>query len=215
MDNTSNSEIYNTRNAGMKQEISDMKNDFVKSLDSFKLDINDKFNNVNDKPLTIKSGFGENLDDLVAEDLSKVKGSIIEALREEISLLHQKIEKLESRISVLETDLNKQDQYSRRKNLGIQGIPDNVLDDQLEEKIIEILNQINVKINTFDTEDCHRMGKSKKTTIVRFVNRKNCKTVLEKKISLIRKLNNEKLGSQSDARIFVSENLTPYNQHLA
>ena len=116
---------------------------------------------------------------------------------------------------MLETDLNKQDQYSRRKNLGIQGIPDNVLDDQLEEKIIEILNQINVKINTFDTEDCHRMGKSKKTTIVRFVNRKNCKTVLEKKISLIRKLDNEKLGSQSDARIFVSENLTPYNQHLA
>ena len=44
----SNSEIYNTRNAGMKQDISDMKNDFIKSLDSFKLDINDKFNNIND-----------------------------------------------------------------------------------------------------------------------------------------------------------------------
>ena len=45
----SNSEIYNTMNAGMKQEISDMKNDFMKSLDSLKLDINDKFNNINDK----------------------------------------------------------------------------------------------------------------------------------------------------------------------
>ena len=170
---------------------------------------------MNDKLVTIKSGFKENLDDLVAEGLSKVKDSIIEALREENSLLHQKIEKLESRISVLETDLNKQDQYSRRKNLSIQGIPDNVLDDQLEEKVIEILNQINVKINTFDIEDCHRMRKSKKTTIVRFVNRKNFKTVLEKKISLNRKLDNEKLGLQSDARIFASENLTPYNQHLA
>ena len=170
---------------------------------------------MNDKLVTIKSGFKENLDDLVAEGLSKVKDSIIEALREENSLLHQKIEKLESRISVLETDLNKQDQYSRRKNLSIQGIPDNVLDDQLEEKVIEILNQINVKINTFDIEDCHRMRKSKKTTIVRVVNRKNCKTVLEKKISLNRKLDNEKLGFQSDARIFASENLTPYNQHLA
>ena len=33
----------------MKQEISAMKNDFMKSLDSLKLDINDKFNNINDK----------------------------------------------------------------------------------------------------------------------------------------------------------------------
>ena len=43
--------------------------------------------------MTIKSGFNENLDDLVAESLSKMKDSIIEALREEHSLLHEKIEK--------------------------------------------------------------------------------------------------------------------------
>ena len=58
------------------------------------------------------------------------------------------------------------------------------------------------------------MGKSKKTTIVRFVNKRNCKAVLEKKLSLNRKLDNKKLEFQSDARIFVSENLTHYNQHL-
>ena len=87
-----------------------MKNDFIKSLDSLKLDINDKFNNINDKLVTIKSGFKENLDDLVAESLSKIKDSITEELCEENSLLHQKIEKFESRISVLQTDLNKQDQ---------------------------------------------------------------------------------------------------------
>ena len=179
----SNSEIYNTRNAGMKQEVADMKNDFMKSLDNLKLDINDTFYNINDKLVTIKSGFKENLDDLVAESLSKIKDSVVEAFREENSLLHQKIEKLESRISVLATDLNNQDQYNRRNNLDIQGIPDIIPDDQLEEKVIEIFNQINVKINTFDIEDRHRMGKSKKTTIVRFGNRKNCKAVLEKKLS--------------------------------
>ena len=72
----------------MKQEISDMKNDFMKSLDSLKLDIMDKFNTINDKLMTIKSGFKENLDDLVAESISKITNSIIEALREENSLLH-------------------------------------------------------------------------------------------------------------------------------
>ena len=59
------------------------------------------------------------------------------------------------------------------------------------------------------------MGKLKKMTIVGFVNRKNCKAILEKKLSLNRKLENAKLGFQSDARIFVSGNLTSYNQHLA
>ena len=78
-----NSKIYNTRNTGMKQEISDMKNDFMKSLESFKLDINDKCNNINEKLVTIKSGFKENLDDLVTESLSKIRDFIIEALCEE------------------------------------------------------------------------------------------------------------------------------------
>ena len=55
--------------------------------------------------------------------------------------------------------LNKQDQYSRHNNLDIQGIPDSVSDNQLEEKVIEIFNQINVKIDKFDIEDCHHMGK--------------------------------------------------------
>ena len=87
----------------MKQDISDMKNDFMKSLDSFKLNINDNFNSINDTLVTIKLGFKENLDDLVAESLSKINDSIIKALREENSLLHQKIEKLESHISVLRT----------------------------------------------------------------------------------------------------------------
>ena len=84
----SNSAIYNAKNAGMKQEIADMKNDFMKLLDSLELDINDKFNNINGKLVTIKSGFREHLDDLVVESLSKIKHSIIEAYREENSLLY-------------------------------------------------------------------------------------------------------------------------------
>ena len=82
---------------------------------------------------------------------------------------------------MLETDLNNQYQYNRCNKLGIQRILDSIQDDELEEKVIEIFNQINVKTNTFDTEDCHRMGKLKKTTIILFVNRRNCKVVLEKK----------------------------------
>ena len=70
----------------------------MKPLDTLKPDIKDKFNNnnINDNLVTIKSDFKENLDDLVAENLSKIKDSIIEAIHEENSLFHLKIEKLES-----------------------------------------------------------------------------------------------------------------------
>ena len=91
----SNSEIYNARNAGMKQEISDMKDDFMKSLHSLKLDINDKFNNIKDELVTIRSSFKDNLNDLVAESHSEIKYTIVEAVCEENSLIHQKIEQLE------------------------------------------------------------------------------------------------------------------------
>ena len=50
--------------------------------------------------------------------------------------------------------------------MDIQRIPDSVPDDQLEEKVAQIFNQINAKINRIDIEDCHRMGKFKKTSIV-------------------------------------------------
>ena len=54
------------------------------------------------------------------------------------------------------------------------------------------------------------MDKLKKVTITHFVN----KAVLEKKLSLNRKLDSKKQGFHSNVRIFVSKNLTPYNQHL-
>ena len=120
--------------------------------------------------------------DLVASSLSKVKESIIEALREENPLPHQKMEKWEGWISVLKTASSKYDQYKRRNNRDKEGITDCVSDDQLDENFTEVFNQNNVKINTIDIEECHRMSQPKKTTIVGFVNRKDGKTVLEKKL---------------------------------
>ena len=69
----------------------------------------------------------------------KVTDSIIIVLRE----LRQRVENLESRISVSESDLNKQDQYNRCNNLDIQRIPGSV----------ESFQQIGVNIITEDIED--------------------------------------------------------------
>ena len=72
------------------------------------------------------------------------------------------------------------EQYGRRNNIEITGIPDTVLDNELENKVIGIFDAIGVEANSADFEDCHRVGKSKnnsKKVIARFVNRKvvkNC-----------------------------------------
>ena len=59
---------------------------------------------------------------IVADSLLEVKDSIIEALKTENLRLQQKVEKFENRISELESDLNKKDQYNQRNNIEIQGI---------------------------------------------------------------------------------------------
>ena len=69
-------------------------------------------------------------------------------------------------------------------------------------------------MNKNDLEDCHRLGKADpKKTIVRFVNRKFCYEILDKKLNL-RKVDSIKLGFQAGAVFYFSENLTPYNQLL-
>ena len=75
-------ESHNTRLGGMRQDILDFKNEFTSSIESLKSSINEKFN-------------------------FEVKDSIIKALKAENLQLQQKVEKLENRISGLESDPNK------------------------------------------------------------------------------------------------------------
>ena len=68
------------------------------------------------------------------------------------------------------------EQYGQRNNFEITGTLDDVEDQNLEEKVIEILDKSDLNVSSKDIEACHRMGKSKnfsKTTIVRFINRKH------------------------------------------
>ena len=81
---------------------------------------------------------------------------------------------------------------SRRNNLEIHGIPTEVKDNQLEEKVMHIFSQLNISLSKSDIEDCHQLGKS--NTIVRFVNRKFCKDVLEKKFDVNKRIDNSKFG---------------------
>ena len=69
---------------------------------------------------------------------------------------------MKKKVISLEENSNSLEQHGRRNNLEITGIPDDVDDQKLEEKVIEILDKINVNVSSKDVEACHRIGKSKK-----------------------------------------------------
>ena len=84
---------------------------------------------------------------------------------------------LTDRIVALERSQFLYEQYGRRECIEISGIPTSVKDDDLEEEVLRIYQTAEVKVFGRDVckEDisaCHRLGKKKETTIVRFVNRK-------------------------------------------
>ena len=101
---------------------------------------------------------------------------IVQCLKREISLLQNGICKFESHVGLLEDALiineikiNNSNQYSRQNNTEIQGIPQSVKSKDVEDKIINDPDKVNVKVSNSDIEACHRLGDSRKTTM-RFVN---------------------------------------------
>ena len=101
-------------------------------------------------------------------------------------ILKNRCSNLEQKLTEFETSTNKLEQYGRRNNIIISGIPDSVNTEDLEESVTEILRDIDVNVTTNDIEACHRVGKrdnkiGSTKTIVRFVNRKNAKQALYNK----------------------------------
>ena len=144
---------------------------------------------------------------------------------EEITQLKKENKKLKARLNDVELDLDdaaekfielektttKLDQYTRRENLGISGIPDNLPDDDLEDKALQILNTITgrdgpTSIKSKHIQAVHRLKKEKddqnSKVIVRLTSRKHAFDVFKNK----KKLQNDGFGFKDT---FINENLGP------
>ena len=169
----------------MKQELHDFKNEFSTQLSDLSHSLNEKFDSLYKLLGESEGKIKANINDIVTESLMSVKDSIIEALKAENLKLKSRVDSLEQKIIELDVSRHKLDQYTRRNNIKIQGIPATVSDDHLEHKMLNICKSMNLPVENSDIEGCHRIGKSDpKTTIVRFVNRKFCNLILDKKYEL-------------------------------
>ena len=69
--------------------------------------------------------------------------------------------KLEERIISLEKSQAKSEQYSRRNNIELSGIPNDIPEDNLEKVVIDICHDSDVEIEPKDIEGCHRLPVSR------------------------------------------------------
>ena len=99
--------------------------------------------------------------DNLSTEFLNLKDIIIKNLQIENECLRNIVSYLNKRIISLESNHNMLEQYGRRNNIEITGIPDTVQDIELENKVIEIFDAIGVEANSADFKDCHRVGKSK------------------------------------------------------
>ena len=66
-------------------------------------------------------------------------------------------DKLSDKLVVLERKYHANEQHSRRKCLEISGIPAEVGDKDIEQKMLEILDAIDAPVNTDLVKDCHHI----------------------------------------------------------
>ena len=124
-------------------------------------------------------------------------------LKKRIEESDQYLDDVDERFIDLEKQINNVDQYNRRENFEITGINESVKQDQLEAKVIDIINTITDDgIVEKDIQACHRLKKDKdgkSKVIVRMLNRKNTINTLK---------NRKKLQQKGMDNIFINENLS-------
>ena len=153
------------------------------------------------------------------DEFLNMKDVIIKRLQDENALLRSRCSKLEEKVLSLESSVNQVEQYGRRNNIVISGIPDDVADDDLEDAS-SIMEDVDVIVQNGDIQACHRIWKSdqktsSKKTILRFINGKYCKKALVKRKIFININSKMKYNFSRNNKSFINENLTRANESIA
>ena len=163
------------------------------------------------------------------QDLLAIKDTVIKNLLDENKRLKERVKSLKENYDEHQDhiiDIEKQsqalEQYTRHNNLEICGIPNNISDEALETKCIEILEAVDISVDNSEIEACHRLptnrrNKNKpKTVIVKFTNRKFVEAACSKNNrEKLKSCNKIELGFAENTELFFNENLSTFFQHLS
>ena len=135
----------------------------------------------------------------VSDKIEELKTSIIneiinenKKLTEKCKIMQKDLKEMKEKIDYFEDQsyyfqkyINEQQQRSRRNNIEIVGISNEILDENLENECINILNTVlpeDNKLKNSEIDACHRLpyvNGGSKTTIIKFICRKRRDNVAE------------------------------------
>ena len=172
-----------------------------------------------------------NLDEVIKRLCALEKNDVansneIAALKRENSTLKKRVKDLEkdlddneNRFIEIEKSVTGVEQYTRRENFEISGIPLNVKPEELKNKVIDIVNSITDRtedddnlITPKDIHACHRLKEEngKANVIIRMVNREDTISILKAKKKLPPK--SEDFGYTD--KLYINENLCSNNKTM-
>ena len=138
-------------------------------------------------------------------------------IRSELAVVKNVITRLEERIISLEKNQAKFEQYSRRNNIELSGIPNDILENNLEKIVEDICHDSGLEIEPKDFEGCRRLPVSRyrrdsdKRVIIKFVNRKHPEALLRNKKTISSK---DFSHLNVHGKVFVSVSLCPYYRFI-
>ena len=127
--------------------------------------------------------------------------------------------KEQEEIDELYKNMDTLEQYTRKNSLEIEGIPENVSNN--EDAVLKVVEALNVNVKQEDINICHRIKRKKtKPTIARFISHKVKRALYKQQVQL-RNVNFSQLFLSTSAAarassncLFINENLTTYWRNL-
>ena len=147
----------------------------------------------------------------VTDEITTFKKDLA-AVKKENTLLKRRVSDLEDyadqsdeQIYTLEKRMSRLEQYTRKENIEISGIADNVRPEDLDNTVVNLLGLMDVHINSNDIEACHKLPDILKPNniIVRFSNRKIAVDCLRNK-----KLLKDYIDAEAQ-KCFITDNISP------
>ena len=138
--------VENTRLGRIEQEFQEFKNSFQVMICDLRLDMERKFENTNKRLQELNDHLKANIVDQMNESILSLKDTIIDALKEDNGQLRNKVELLEKKLSEVGISHHNLEQYTRRNNIEIRGMPSQIPDGKLEGKVIEVFGAMSTAI---------------------------------------------------------------------
>ena len=133
----------------------------------------------------------------IKTDLSKLR-KYYEKLESDVIMTKQVNTKLCDKMKFLERQCWANKQYSRRECLEISGVPESVTDNDLEGKVLKLLENIDVKVHPDHIEACHWINSNAgpKKVVIKMSRRKDADKIRRAKKKL-KGLNLSSIGINS------------------